>query len=70
MGTGVVEPPVMMLPSERNERWVRRILFAALILIALYLVLWLIRFVTPIWGRVLQQRQPPPEAIVRTTRVG
>lgn len=59
-----------MLPSEKSERWVRRILFAALILIVLYLLFWLVRFITPIWRGVIQQRQPPPEAAVHLILAG
>ena len=59
-----------MLPSEKIEKWVRRVLFAALILIVLYLVLWLVRFISPIWGRAVQDRQLPPEARVQRTNAG
>jgi len=59
-----------MLPSEKSERWVRRILFAALIPMVFYLLFWLVRFITPIWRGAIQQRQPPPEAALHLIRAG
>jgi hypothetical protein len=56
-----------MLPSEKSEKWVRRLACAALIFVILYLLIWLLRFIVPIFGRVLRQRQPPPEARVWET---
>ncbi len=54
-----------MLPSERAERWVRRVGYAALILLALYLIVWIFRFISGHYGRALEQREPPPEARAR-----
>ena len=51
-----------MLPAEKSERWVRRILMAVLLLLALYLLIWVISFISRVFGRVLEQRQAPPEA--------
>jgi hypothetical protein len=51
-----------MLPSEKAELWMRRLLYALLIAIVLYLVVWMTRFIWGVSHRVLQQRQPPPEA--------
>jgi len=59
-----------MLPSEKSERWVRRILFAALVLVVLYLLFWLVRFITPIFRGAVRQRQPPPEAALHLIRAG
>ncbi len=51
-----------MLPSEKAERWVRRIGYAALILVVLYVLLWITRFISGTYRRAMQQREPPPEA--------
>jgi hypothetical protein len=51
-----------MLPSEKAERWVRRVGYAALILIALYIVVWLTRFIWGNYHKALEQRQFPSEA--------
>ena len=64
-----------MLPSEKSEKWVRRLAWAALIFVVLYLLIWMIRFIVPVFGNVMKQRQPPPEARApatagRTARVG
>jgi hypothetical protein len=50
-----------MLPAERNERLVRRVGFAILLLIALYIVIWLVRFVGGITHRALDQRNVPTD---------
>ena len=51
-----------MLPSEKAERWVRRIGYAALILIALYVIVWLASFISRITRQALEQRAVPTEA--------
>ena len=51
-----------MLPSEKAETWVRRVGYAALILIALYIVVWLTRFIWGNYHKALKQCQFPPEA--------
>ncbi len=51
-----------MLPSEKAERWVRRVGYAALILVFLYIVIWIARFIGGAYGRAMEQRKPPPEA--------
>ncbi len=51
-----------MLPSEKAERWVRRIGYAALILVVLYILLWITKFISSTYGRAMDQRRPPPEA--------
>jgi hypothetical protein len=51
-----------MLPSEKAEMWVRRIGFTVLILIALYITIWLVRFIHGNYHKALEQREPPPEA--------
>jgi len=48
-----------MLPSEKAERWVRRVGYAALILIALYILVWLARFIWGNYHKALEQRQFP-----------
>jgi Na+-transporting methylmalonyl-CoA/oxaloacetate decarboxylase gamma subunit len=51
-----------MLPSEKAERWVRQVGYAALILIVLYILVWLVRFISGIMRDSLEQREAPPEA--------
>jgi hypothetical protein len=50
-----------MLPAERNERWVMRIGVAVLILMALFLTIWIARFVKRNADRVMKQRDIPTE---------
>jgi len=51
-----------MLPSEKSELWVRRVGYAALILMALYIVVWIFRFISGHYHKALEQRELPPEA--------
>jgi hypothetical protein len=51
-----------MLPSEKVERWIRRVGFAALVLMALYIVVWLTRFIWGISHEALEQRRHPAES--------
>jgi hypothetical protein len=51
-----------MLPSEKAERWVRRVGYAALILIALYILVWVGRFIWGNYHKAMEQRQFPVEA--------
>ena len=51
-----------MLPSEKADLWVRRIGYAALILIALYIIVWIARFIAGNYHKAMEQRQFPPEA--------
>jgi len=51
-----------MLPSEKAELWVRRVGYAALILMALYIVVWIFRFISGHYGKALEQREFPEEA--------
>lgn len=50
-----------MLPSEKAERWVRRVGYAALIFVALYILIWVVRFIGGTYHRAVEQREPPPE---------
>ena len=50
-----------MLPAERNERWVMRIGVAVLILLALFITVWIVRFVRRNADRVMKQRDIPTE---------
>ncbi len=59
-----------MLPSEKSELWVRRIGYIALILIALYIIVWLVRFVSSNYGKAMEQREIPPEARAPAVMVG
>ncbi len=59
-----------MLPSEKAERWVKRVGFAALVLIALYILIWLARFVWGNYHKALEQRQLPPDARAPIMRLG
>ncbi len=51
-----------MLPSEKSELWVRRIGYTALILMALYIIIWLAKFISSNYGKAMDQREIPPEA--------
>lgn len=51
-----------MLPSEKAERWVRRIGFTLLALLFLYIIIWTVRFIAGHYGRAMEQREFPPEA--------
>ena len=51
-----------MLPSEKSELWVRRDGYAALVLMALYIVVWIFQFVSGHYNKALEQRELPPEA--------
>ena len=46
-----------MLPSEKAERWVRRIGYVALILLFLYIVRWMAVFISGAAGKALDQRK-------------
>jgi len=50
-----------MLPAERNERLVRRIGFAILVVMALYIIIWVVRFVSGVTHKSLDQREVPTE---------
>ena len=50
-----------MLPGERNERLVRRIGFAILLLMALYVMFWLLRFIGGTFHKAVDQRNVPTE---------
>jgi hypothetical protein len=50
-----------MLPGERNERLVRRIGFAILLLMALYIIIWLLRFIGGTFHKALDQRNVPTD---------
>jgi len=50
-----------MLPAERNERLVRRVGLAICILMAIYIIVWLVRFVGGNFHKALEQRNVPTE---------
>ncbi len=50
-----------MLPSEKSELWVRRVGYTALILMALYIVVWLFQFIGGHYRKALEQREFPEE---------
>jgi hypothetical protein len=50
-----------MLPSERNEKLVWRISLALIVLMALFVVVWTVRFINRRAQRLLQQRNIPVE---------
>jgi Na+-transporting methylmalonyl-CoA/oxaloacetate decarboxylase gamma subunit len=58
-----------MLPSEKAERWVRRVGYAALIFVVLYIVVWVVRFIGGVTGRALEQRETPPETRAPASRL-
>jgi len=51
----------LMLPSERNERLVKRVGIAICLLMALYIIIWLIRFISGNFHKALEQRNVPME---------
>ena len=53
-----------MLPSEKAERWVRRIGYVALALIALYIIIWIAHFIVDNYGKAMKQREFPEEGKV------
>jgi hypothetical protein len=59
-----------MLPSEKSELWVRRIGYTGLILIALYIIVWLVRFISSNYGKAMEQREIPAEARAPVVMVG
>ncbi len=50
-----------MLPSERNERLVKRIGLAICIAMAIYILIWLVRFISGTFHRALEPRVAPFE---------
>jgi len=50
-----------MLPSEKAELWVRRLGYAALILVVAFILIWMVRFITRITRDALEQRDVPTE---------
>lgn len=50
-----------MLPSEKAELWVRRVGYAALVLIAAFILIWMVRFIARVTRDVLEQRNVPTE---------
>lgn len=59
-----------MLPSEKSELWVRRIGYTGLILIALYIIIWLAKFISSNYGKAMDQREIPPEAHAPIVMIG
>lgn len=59
-----------MLPSEKAELFVRRVGYTALILIALFILVWLFGFVSRIFRQVMAQRELPEEARAPRVQVG
>jgi len=59
-----------MLPSERAERFVRRLGCAALILLALYILVWLFGFVSRTFRGAVEQRELPEDARSPLVQVG
>lgn len=58
-----------MLPSEKAERWVRRIGYAALALMALYIIIWIAHFIVDNYGKAMKQREFPEEGKARVVEV-
>jgi hypothetical protein len=50
-----------MLPAEKSERWVRRIGYLALILMAIIIIVWLVGFISRVTRMSLEQREAPEE---------
>lgn len=60
---------VGMLPSEKVERRIRRIGLTILILMALYMLVWLVGFISRIFRSAVEQRELPPEARSRVVEI-
>ena len=61
-----------MLPAEKTERWVRQIGYLALVLMAAFIILWLVGFINRSTRGYIEQREVPeegraPAAAVRAT---
>lgn len=50
-----------MLPSEKAELWVRRVGYAALVVIAAFILTWMVRFIARATRDALEQRNVPTE---------
>ena len=50
-----------MLPAEKHERLVRRVGVIVLVLMAGYIIIWLVRFIGGIAHQALEQRSVPIE---------
>lgn len=50
-----------MLPAERSESWVRRLCLLAIVAMAIFIVVWVVRLVSRSARNVLQQRNIPTE---------
>ncbi len=48
-----------MLPSERNELLLRRVCVTLIVLMALFIVVWTVRFIHARADRLLEQRNIP-----------
>lgn len=58
-----------MLPSEKSEIWARRVGYAVLVLIGLYILIWVTGFIYRVTRQALQQREPPPEACLCVRKI-
>ena len=59
-----------MLPSEKAELFVRRLGYAVLVLIALYIIVWLFGFVSRAFRQAIDQREIPEDARSPLVQVG
>ena len=59
-----------MLPSEKSELFVRRLGYALLVLIALYIIVWLFGFVSRAFRQAMEQRDVPEDARSPLVQVG
>ena len=50
-----------MLPSERSERWTWRLGLTVLVLMALFILVWLVGFISRTFRQAVQQRELPPD---------
>lgn len=50
-----------MLPAERNEIWVKRLCVLAMVAMALFIILWVVRLVSASSHHLLEQRNIPTE---------
>ena len=58
-----------MLPGEKAERWVRRIGYLALVVIAAFIILWLVGFINRSMRGYVEQREVPEEGRAPTQAI-
>jgi Na+-transporting methylmalonyl-CoA/oxaloacetate decarboxylase gamma subunit len=50
-----------MLPSEKSERWAWRLVLTVFVLMALFILVWLVGFISRVFRQAVQQREIPAD---------